>query len=65
LVIEVAIGKEPERPAFFRADPSRQGTGAGLGLALAKRIVEQLGGEISAESEPAHGARFAVTLPIR
>jgi signal transduction histidine kinase len=50
---------------FFRADPSRQGTGAGLGLALAKRIVEQLGGEISAESEPAHGARFAVTLPIR
>jgi len=48
---------------FFRADPARQGAGAGLGLALAKRIVEALGGEISAESEPSHGARFAVTLP--
>ena len=48
---------------FFRADPARQGAGAGLGLALSKRIVEALGGEISAESEPSHGARFAVTLP--
>jgi len=48
---------------FFRADPARQGAGAGLGLALAKRIVEALGGEISAESEPSHGARFAVTVP--
>ena len=48
---------------FFRADPARQGAGAGLGLALAKRIVEALGGEISAESEPSHGSRFAVTLP--
>ena len=48
---------------FFRADPARQGAGAGLGLALAKRIVEALGGEISAESEPSRGARFEVTLP--
>jgi signal transduction histidine kinase len=48
---------------FFRADPARQGAGAGLGLALAKRIVEALGGEISAQSEPSRGARFAVTLP--
>jgi signal transduction histidine kinase len=48
---------------FFRADPAREGAGAGLGLALAKRIVEALGGEISAESEPSRGARFAVTLP--
>lgn len=48
---------------FFRADPARHGAGAGLGLALAKRIVETLGGQISAESEPSGGARFAVTLP--
>jgi signal transduction histidine kinase len=48
---------------FFRADPARQGAGAGLGLALAKRIVEALGGEISAESEPTRGSRFALRVP--
>jgi signal transduction histidine kinase len=49
---------------FFRADPARSGPGAGLGLALAKRIVEALGGRISAESEPGAGSRFAVELPV-
>jgi signal transduction histidine kinase len=34
--------------AFFRGDPSRTGARSGLGLALAKRIVEALGGTISA-----------------
>ena len=48
---------------FFRIDPARHGAGAGLGLALAKRIVEALGGRIRAESEPARGSRFAVVLP--
>lgn len=49
---------------FFRADPARSGPGAGLGLALAERIVEALGGRISAESEPGEGSRFAVELPV-
>jgi signal transduction histidine kinase len=49
---------------FFRADPSRSRGGAGLGLALAKRIVETLGGRIGAESTPKRGSRFAVELPI-
>jgi signal transduction histidine kinase len=49
---------------FFRADPARSGPGAGLGLALAKRIVEALGGRIVAESEPGAGSRFAVELPV-
>jgi signal transduction histidine kinase len=48
---------------FFRADPARSGPGAGLGLALAKRIVESLGGRISAERGASAGARFAVDLP--
>jgi signal transduction histidine kinase len=50
---------------FWRGDPSRSGTGSGLGLALAKRIVEALGGRISVQSMPARGSRFAVVLPDR
>jgi signal transduction histidine kinase len=48
---------------FWRGDPSRSGPGSGLGLALAKRIVDALGGDIRVESSKAAGSRFAVTLP--
>jgi signal transduction histidine kinase len=48
---------------FWRGDVARSGTGSGLGLALAKRIVETLGGEIVVQSAPFRGARFAVLLP--
>ncbi|GIK77325.1 MAG: sensor histidine kinase [Acidobacteria bacterium] len=47
---------------FWRGDSSRAGAGSGLGLALAKRIVDALGGEITVESLPT-GSRFAVLLP--
>jgi signal transduction histidine kinase len=49
---------------FFRVDQARSRGGAGLGLALAKRIVEALGGRITADSAPNEGSRFAVELPI-
>lgn len=37
--------------------------GAGIGLPIAKRIIERHGGRISVESQPGHGATFLFTLP--
>jgi len=49
---------------FYRADAARSGGGAGLGLALAERIVHALGGTIEVASRPDRGARFDLTLPL-
>ena len=38
--------------------------GSGLGLALVRRLVESLGGQISVESRLGHGATFRFTLPM-
>ena len=48
---------------FWQARSTRR-AGAGLGLAIAKGIVEAHGGAISAASEPGRGSTFAFTLPI-
>jgi heavy metal sensor kinase len=50
---------------FFRADSSRSRSsgGVGLGLAIARAIVESHGGTIRAESEPGCGAIFTVSIP--
>ena len=50
---------------FYRGDPSRNRTtgGFGLGLAIAKALVEAYGGTITAESAPGQGTRMMVNLP--
>jgi signal transduction histidine kinase len=49
---------------FYCADPAREGAGAGLGLAIAKALVEAHGGRIWAENRPQGGACFKIVLPI-
>jgi signal transduction histidine kinase len=51
---------------FYRVDPARNRAtgGTGLGLAIVKRIAESHGGDVRVESQPGHGARFTVTLPL-
>ena len=53
--------------AFFRADRSRaRGTGGvGLGLTLARRIVEAHSGTIQLESRPGEGTTVTIDLPAR
>jgi signal transduction histidine kinase len=48
---------------FKRLSPTDDIKGAGLGLAIAKRLVEELKGTIEVFSEVSHGSRFVVTLP--
>lgn len=48
---------------FFRANKSRSGGGAGLGLAISKAIVEAHGGMIEVSSEENVGTIFTVRLP--
>lgn len=50
---------------FYRGDKSRARStgGAGLGLAIAKSLVEMMGGQIGVQSTLGEGARFWFTLP--
>ena len=51
---------------FYRADKARTGGegGHGLGLAIARAIVEEHGGSIAAESSAPEGTTFTVKLPL-
>ena len=59
------VAREYQRAVFepyFQAPGGHAGS-AGLGLAIAKRIIEEHGGDIGVESEPGRGARFWFRLP--
>jgi predicted ATPase/signal transduction histidine kinase/tRNA A-37 threonylcarbamoyl transferase component Bud32 len=62
------IGIEPDRQPFIfdrfeRAVPTAHYGGLGLGLYIARRLVQAQGGELRVESVPGQGATFTVTLP--
>src|SRR5580658_2018884 len=64
-VRDTGRGIEAERLStiFDRFNPMSE-SGSGLGLALVRRLVESLGGQIAVESRLGHGTTFRFTLPV-
>jgi signal transduction histidine kinase len=54
-----------ERERIFRPFWSRDGSGTGLGLPIARELALALGGRIELESEVGKGSRFRLVLPAR
>ena len=70
-VQDTGVGISPEQlgrifEPFEQADNSttRRYGGSGLGLSITRSLVEQMGGSISARSEPGRGSTFAITVPL-
>jgi two-component system phosphate regulon sensor histidine kinase PhoR len=50
---------------FYMADRSRTGGGAGMGLAIAKHVIEAHKGKITVQSVEGKGSTFSIFLPIQ
>lgn len=65
-VSDTGCGIPPERlQAIFDDFVTTKRRGLGLGLALARKIVDQLGGTISVESQVGAGTTFAIEFPTK
>ena len=49
---------------FYKVDKSRAGQGSGIGLAIAKHVIESHGGKITVQSEEEKGTTFSFSLPL-
>ncbi len=70
-ISDTGIGIPPDRidkiwDRFYQVDSrwTRRRAGTGLGLTIAKQIVEAHGGELRVESVPGAGSTFSFTLPV-
>jgi signal transduction histidine kinase len=69
-VQDTGVGVAPDQlpyifDKYFQVGQQARSTGAGLGLAIAREIVEAHGGWITAESQPGEGTTFMFVLPAR
>ncbi|MCS4558890.1 ATP-binding protein, partial [Shewanella sp. C32] len=48
---------------FYRVEGTKE-EGTGIGLAIVKQLVQQMGGEISVRSKKGQGSEFCFSLPI-
>ena len=65
-VSDTGVGIAPERlAAIFEDFVTTKRHGLGLGLAISKRIVEQLNGTIDVQSEVGRGTAFTLRFPAR
>ena len=68
-VADTGEGIEPKHlerifDRFYQVDESRNKGGSGLGLSIAKWIVENHGGSITADSTPGLGTAFTILIPL-
>jgi signal transduction histidine kinase len=54
-----------DQERIFRPFWSRDGSGTGLGLAVAHELAAALGGKIELDSKPGEGSHFELVLPAR
>src|SRR4030095_11628638 len=64
-VTDPGIGNAAEKPnRIFEPYYTTKAKGCGIGLAIARRIIEAHGGKITVTNEAGGGCRFLISLPI-
>ncbi|MDR2800216.1 MAG: PAS domain S-box protein [Desulfovibrio sp.] len=64
-VKDTGVGIDPSiMDRIFSPFFSTKSSGAGLGLALARKVIEEMGGDLSISSRPGQGTRVIVSMPL-